>query len=86
MNDYVYNLLKEAKQTNNISLLHMLYENYPQNKVVACEYAKALIKTGNIELAKKILTELSGTKYKKYVIDELNKTNNYKKRKKTIKK
>ena len=53
---------------------------------MACEYAKALIKTGNIELAKKILTELSGTKYKKYVIDELNKTNNYKKRKKTIKK
>lgn len=74
MNDYVYNLLKEAIKTNDIDLLKRLYEDYPRNRIVACEYAKELIRIGNITLAKEISHELSNTKYKKYVTNELNKT------------
>jgi tetratricopeptide (TPR) repeat protein len=54
-----------GKYEESVPLLKDLFDKYPENMIIAFEYAKALGHTGQIDLSAKILTELKEKSYRK---------------------
>lgn len=71
MKKYIYDMLNKAVKNSDINMVKALYNGSPNNSRVKFEYARLLIKEGNITVAKNLLIELLDSKNKNYALLEL---------------
>lgn len=71
MKSYIGRLLRDAISSNNVDMVKALYMGNSSNSIIKFEYARMLVKNGNVSLGRELLCELLDTKNRNYALLEL---------------
>lgn len=71
MKGYFGRLLRDAISSDNIDMVRALYMGNPSNSIIKFEYARMLVKKGDVSLGRELLCELLDTKNRNYALLEL---------------
>ena len=61
LKSYIGRLLRDAVSSDNIDMVRALYMGNPSNSMIKFEYARMLVKNGDVSLGRELLCELLDT-------------------------